>query len=116
VYNYTLAMTPQIVKNVGTYQYSHCYTDNTKDRTLPTYFNTNSTGQTAEQCIGLCSSRGLQIAGLEYGAECWCANSINPNATVVSDAYCSTKICSGNSRELCGAGGYMLLYTNTTSS
>jgi WSC domain len=57
-----------------------------------------------------------QYAGVEYGRECWCGNSLNfngnPGATPgqnVSDSQCNFE-CPGNSSEFCGAGVRLNLY------
>ena len=55
-------------------------------------------------------------AGVEYGRECWCGNTLNvagnsgstPSKNV-TDSQCSFT-CPGNSTEYCGAGSKLNLY------
>lgn len=73
---------------------------------------------TIPKCLSRCSA--YKYAGVEYGRECWCGNTVNFNGTVkegsggtvgknVSNSECSFK-CPGNSSEFCGAGSRLSLY------
>jgi hypothetical protein len=109
VYNYTLYVPTIIVPSVGTYQFQGCYSEGTGTRALAGYTFTNSTGMTVELCVGTCKSKGYSFAGAEYAKECYCGNSIAPSAVKKPDSDCN-KLCSGNSREYCGAGSRLVVY------
>ena len=74
----------------------------------------SSTNMTVGRCLGECWM--YKYAGLEYGQECWCGNTLNfagnsgatPGANV-SESQCN-KVCGGNSSEYCGAGVRLTLY------
>lgn len=69
---------------------------------------------TIDRCLSQCSQ--YKYAGVEYGRECWCGDTINFNGTLapipgknVSDTECSYT-CPGNSSQFCGAGNRINLY------
>lgn len=69
---------------------------------------------TIEKCLSRCWN--YKYAGVEYGQECWCGNSLNtvgdagatPSSNL-TDSKCGFK-CPGNASEFCGAGGALNLY------
>ncbi|RFU79755.1 glyoxal oxidase [Trichoderma arundinaceum] len=66
-----------------------CYFDSTDARALPSQASVNG-GVTIEGCKAACSAQGLKFAGVEYGVECWCGNSISNGQT---SANPTTVIC-----------------------
>jgi len=54
---------------------------------------------TVESCSILCGFDDYVFFGVEAGSECWCADTINPNATPT--AVCNAP-CAGNPQETCG--------------
>ena len=61
---------------------------------------------TQETCVGTCSTRGYRYAGVEFGKECYCANTLNSVANGGKSAQagegdCSMS-CSGDDGEFCG--------------
>jgi hypothetical protein len=67
---------------------------------------------TGDACAALARAQNLKYFGLEYGGECWAANSINPIASQVSDAQCNT-LCKGDSTSICGGFGAISAFENT---
>ena len=112
-----------IVPSIGRYKYIGCYQETSNDpaaggiRALsngtlvwyycsgqaqsanPQCFQHQSTTMSVESCISLCGNS--KYAGLEYGNECWCAPTLNPQSMKQSDSNC-TFICSGDQSEICG--------------
>ncbi|PVH86433.1 WSC-domain-containing protein [Cadophora sp. DSE1049] len=96
------------------FTYYSCVSEPSAGRLLPTQVENNATAMTISKCLSKCWN--YQYAGVEYGQECWCGNSLNtagnagatPSANL-TDSKCSFK-CPGNSSEFCGAGGAMNLY------
>lgn len=82
------------------YSYLGCYTEGTGVRALGSYNSINYTSMTVETCAELCTSQ-YTLFGLEYGGECWCANSFGTGSTLAPPADCSFP-CAGNATELCG--------------
>ena len=98
-----------VSKTLG-WAYMGCGTD--------TYGNPALTGpvqdtqtMTVEMCIGLCGGKGYSIAGLEYGSQCFCGNSVPARAMPIPGSVgACTERCKGNSSEICGNGNALSLY------
>ena len=50
-----------------------CVFDDVNNRILYDYFETNEE-MTVAMCLGICSSKGFDYAGLEWQCECHCGN------------------------------------------
>jgi hypothetical protein len=96
------------------FSYYNCVSEPSSGRLFSSIIENNGTAMTIEKCLTDCYM--YTYAGVEYGRECWCGNTLNlvgdtgavPGANV-SDSQCSFT-CPGNSSEFCGAGGTMSLY------
>ncbi|CAG8958428.1 hypothetical protein HYFRA_00011105 [Hymenoscyphus fraxineus] len=84
-----------------------CYTDN-GDRTLAGA-NSAAATMTVESCIAFCIGRNFAYAGVEYGSECYCGNTIAASATQATAGDCNMP-CAGNSTETCGGGNRVNVY------
>ena len=117
VYNLTTFVPPTAVKAVGSYVLQGCYHEATNSRLLsgPTY--TNSTGMTVESCVSYCTAASptQAYAGVEYGEECYCGSSL-PSAAETADMGSCNMLCTGNSKEFCGAGDLLNIYHNEPNS
>ncbi|KAF9484188.1 hypothetical protein BDN70DRAFT_181683 [Pholiota conissans] len=89
------------------WSYQGCYTDS-ETRTLTGLYVSDS-AQTVEKCQARCQAGGYLYAGVEYGVECFCSNTILSTASKVAESDCSMT-CGGNSGEKCGAGYRLSLY------
>lgn len=67
---------------------------------------------TNELCISACQSRGYSLAGLEFGQECWCGNSLAATSTMAPMADCMGLHCVGNVSEFCAMGKRLLVYSS----
>ncbi|PWW73981.1 WSC-domain-containing protein [Tuber magnatum] len=85
--------------------FSGCYTEATTGRALSVL--TASDTMTVNTCLGVCSA--YEYAGLEYGSECWCGNTLASGAAPAPLTECRMK-CAGNATEYCGAGQRLSLY------
>jgi hypothetical protein len=77
---------------------------------LPSQIENNGTYMTIEKCLSDCWM--YQYAGVEYGRECWCGNTLNTGGSTslnVSDSNCGFT-CPGNNSEFCGSGSHLSLY------
>ncbi|KAF3037548.1 hypothetical protein E8E11_001641 [Didymella keratinophila] len=85
-----------------------CYTDSIGERTLE--FPANVEGvNSAGRCAAACQQAGYKYAGLEYGQECYCGNSLRcPSAPTVASAC--NMVCNGNATEVCGGPNAMNVY------
>lgn len=95
----------------GNMKYQGCWTDDYRDlRALGSLAYDNSSN-TVELCTAACSSQGFNMAGLEYGSQCWCGNSISAYSANTADVGCSQK-CSGNDKQKCGYSGRLSVYSS----
>ncbi|KAJ7437861.1 hypothetical protein B0H11DRAFT_2359542 [Mycena galericulata] len=69
-------------------------------------------GVTVESCTSACKANGFGVAGLEYGLECWCSNSL-PTSSSSSDNDCHTA-CAANTTEFCGGLSKLSVYEDST--
>ena len=77
----------------------------------------DSQSMTVETCINLCSSKGHSIAGLEYGSQCMCGDSLPARASPTPNVIgACTEKCKGNSKEICGNANALSLYTKCGST
>ena len=94
--------------------YYGCYVDGVNGRILQNQQPDNTAGNTIESCVALCAGQGYSIAGTEYSVQCFCGNAIyNGGALAAQQSDCNSA-CSGNSNEMCGAGGRLSVYSMGT--
>ena len=117
VYNNTAFVAPKIVQSVvastgamATYKYQGCFTELTNARALSAYAVTSTTLMTAEYCVAACSGKGYAYAGLEYGSQCFCGNTLATGSSNVADWQCQVMLCPGNKGEYCSAGSRLMVY------
>lgn len=73
-----------------------------------------SDNMTRGGCVSFCASKGLPLAGVEYGRECYCDSQLRngaTNQTLLPDSNCGSQ-CSGNTYENCGGGRTLDLFVN----
>ncbi|GKT41139.1 WSC domain-containing protein [Colletotrichum spaethianum] len=107
---------PVISPGNENFTYYGCFSEPEVGRLLPTQI-INQVNMTIDMCLSACYDKNY--AGVEYGRECWCGNSLNLGgadeskpAANVTGTECSFT-CPGNSTEFCGAGVRLSLYILT---
>ncbi|OLN86890.1 putative fungistatic metabolite [Colletotrichum chlorophyti] len=107
---------PSIYPGNENFTYYGCFSEPQVGRLLPTQV-LNEGNMTIDRCLGACYDKNY--AGVEYGRECWCGNSLNlggegdtTRAANVTGTDCSFT-CPGNSTQYCGAGVRISLYILT---
>ena len=70
---------------------------------------------TVERCIGNCTALNYGVAGIEYSYQCFCGNYLQNGATTAPQSECNMA-CAGNSKEFCGAGDRLSVYSNSTAN
>ncbi|KAI1827931.1 heme peroxidase [Xylaria intraflava] len=97
---------------VGNYTWYGCRTEATGVRALTGGSLVNST-VSLEVCAAFCS--GFKYFGTEYGDECYCGNAFSEGSVAAASSDCSMA-CSGNAKELCGAGNRLSVYALTPTT
>lgn len=91
--------------------YLGCYVDALTPRTLPFGAPAINSGMTVEGCEQECAAASYTFAGVEYGNECWCGNTMPPTSAPSTDCNMA---CKGNSAEVCGAGARFNVYQKSS--
>jgi hypothetical protein len=92
--------------------YDGCWVDS-PSRALE-YQQPDNQNLTVESCVAICITLNYHVAGLEYGAQCFCDDVIESGGTLaISPADCNMP-CSGNATEICGASNRLSVYSNGT--
>lgn len=92
------------------FQYVGCYTDHLDNRlfTEVTYMDGTLS---STNCVSYCKRNQYVYAGLEWGRDCRCGNSLKDRKTYpkLSEGRCSMS-CPGNPTEKCGEFSVMSVY------
>ncbi|WVQ80219.1 hypothetical protein IAT38_002324 [Cryptococcus sp. DSM 104549] len=72
---------------------------------------TSGSAMTIESCTATCLSYGFQVAGVEYGNECYCGTTDDLDGALVS-GQCYMP-CAGDSTEICGGPNAINVFINT---
>ena len=91
------------------WSYLGCAIDDVNARTLPP----GGAGDSIETCIKSCS--GFTYAGIEYGGQCYCGNTVASNRMPIAGVLGNCNMpCNNNSTEICGGPNALSLYTKCT--
>jgi hypothetical protein len=96
---------PEVV--VPSFTYVGCFDDSGARVFNQRYSSEHS--MTHDYCFQTCTLAGFTYAGLEWGKECWCGNSVLRIAHQLLDGACSQP-CSGDASETCGNAVTLQLY------
>ena len=104
---------PITVQNGVGFSFLGCYSDSVNSRALSGLANPGAASQNnVEQCASGCI--GFTYFGVEYGAECYCGNTIGAGSNVVAgstpDVTGCNMVCSGNATEYCGGPNRLNVY------
>ncbi|KAK0382121.1 WSC domain-containing protein [Colletotrichum limetticola] len=102
---------PKPAPEVTGWEYLGCFKDSAV-RTLdgdPSIFFTGSMSN--EKCIAHCGSMGFQLAGTEYGKECWCGTAFQL-AVRIPEEQCN-EVCDGKSTDICGGDWAVTVYSRS---
>lgn len=109
---------PVIFHGSKNYTYYGCLAEPSAGKLMDQQVYNNDTTMTPQVCLSHCQQ--YKYAGVEYGQECWCGDTLNlagwTDATPgknVSSSECNM-VCPGNSTEYCGAGSRLQLYVRKT--
>ena len=72
---------------------------------------------TPETCMSTCAGKGFSMAGVEFGQECYCGNTLaNGLGQPLSDDSQCNMPCAGDNSEQCGGNWVMNLFKSQTSA
>jgi len=111
LFHSTAMVGPQTNPGVNGFVHMGCYSEGTTGRALT--YGVSGTAipasqMTVDRCTAACLAANFLLAGVEYGGECFCGNSISNGGAPA--AGCNM-LCNGNSSEYCGAGNRLNVYT-----
>lgn len=89
-----------------------CVTEPSESRALDRVLSTDL--MTTNKCLVICSYGNFQWAGLEYGSECWCGNSLAAGVQPTNQS-CSMP-CSGDATDTCGGPLTLNLFSRNQTS
>ncbi|NWI37053.1 WSCD1 protein, partial [Picathartes gymnocephalus] len=99
------AMKPT-AEHKGTYM--GCFTHDSRERTLKGAVFYDLRKMTVAHCQEACAERAYSYAGLAYGAECYCGNTLPAAAAAPGD--CSSR-CKGEKGSVCGGLDRLSVYS-----
>ncbi|KAI4602761.1 hypothetical protein KJ359_007979 [Pestalotiopsis sp. 9143b] len=89
-----------------------CWQDGPNGRIIPTYQDPDNQMLTPQSCAQTCFSKGYNVSGTEYYAQCFCGNAIyNGGKASPDQTKCNTP-CSGDGKLMCGGAGYLSIISN----
>jgi hypothetical protein len=92
-----------------------CYTDSIHPRALSGINLANiGTKITSSGCAAYCDKRGYNIAGTEYGGQCFCGQSLH-QSTKAADSICNMP-CAGDATQICGGSAALNIFSNGGTS
>lgn len=97
-----------LTSNKG-FKYLGCGKDNALTRTLNEELLTG-TDMTVDKCIDFCKGKKKSYAGLEFGSQCYCANSLPTDRAPGQGANNCLMKCGGDVNQVCGGADAISLY------
>ncbi|TFK36071.1 glycosyl hydrolase family 71-domain-containing protein [Crucibulum laeve] len=98
------------------FSYYGCVAEGTTgSRRALTSASFSQSNMTPQVCQTLCA--GYQYAGVEYGSECYCGNTLTNNGAtgaVIPASNCASS-CSGDASQVCGGGWIMSVYSKAAA-
>ncbi|WVW85518.1 hypothetical protein I302_107556 [Kwoniella bestiolae CBS 10118] len=107
----TSATTATVTERDSAATYYGCYQDSSSSR-LMNSASTESSSMTPSVCQTFCSSKGYSLAGVSYGKQCFCGNSVDQTKKQSSESGCSYA-CTGDKNQKCGGFWYLNIYSSS---
>ena len=95
---------PTIGQAVNGWIYRGCGSELASGRAMTGATYTDSSNMTNSACQHFCAAKGFQLAGTEFGTQCFCDSTLSLATLFSLNQSCSSAsmICAGNSSEICG--------------
>ncbi|KXX74964.1 putative fungistatic metabolite [Madurella mycetomatis] len=109
LFHTSVVVGPQPNPGVNGFFHMGCYSEGTTGRALTHVVDSIPGAElTVDLCTAACLDGDYILAGVEFGGECFCGNTIANGGSPASSG-CSM-ICNGNSSEICGGPGRLNVY------
>ncbi|KAH7097382.1 WSC-domain-containing protein [Auriculariales sp. MPI-PUGE-AT-0066] len=92
-------------RNIPGWKPVGCARDDGAQRLLPKKFTNGK--MTTKACTDYCGANSFKYAGLEWGEECWCGNTLDQSKV---GQYVCNQPCQGDDSEFCGNGQRLSVY------
>ncbi|CAG9088162.1 unnamed protein product [Plutella xylostella] len=83
-----------------------CYQDEKKLRLLSSFYGNYANTNSRPACLDICVQAGFPYAGVQYGTECFCGDTVPPSSAKIDAALCDMK-CPADAASTCG--GYFTM-------
>ncbi|KAG8776947.1 hypothetical protein FRC16_004346 [Serendipita sp. 398] len=90
-----------------------CWSDNTNGQRALDKNLGGFDDLTPAKCQSLCDAQGFNLAGVEFGRECFCGNTVFGNNRPTSASVCSIT-CSGDVGQTCGGPNGIYIYVKNS--
>lgn len=87
--------------------YLGCFQDDTKSRIFNGFVTEMRETNCPSACVNHCLRVGFNLAGLQYGNECWCGKALSDDAVHVGELQCNMSCPSHETQSVCG--GYLVM-------
>jgi hypothetical protein len=117
--NNRIPLNPTPGLTAGNWSYLGCAIEDGRIRALTGPAYADPVQMTTDSCRQYCANKEYPIAGLEYGRECWCGNTISSTSPLLPPGSCASMapmVCAGNHYEYCGAPNMIMMWNNTAHS
>jgi hypothetical protein len=94
--------------SIAGYTYAGCFKD-TRDRVLTGDIRPNLGSVSNTNCVAHCKSKGYNLAGTEYGGQCYCGDSLT-GSSQLDESECDLA-CEDDKAQVCGGGWALSLYS-----
>jgi hypothetical protein len=98
------------------WSYYGCYLDfGQRAMTGIEFVNIGQHAVTNTNCVAYCSENGYSLAGTEYGGQCFCANSLSSESSLLDGSKCDMP-CEGDATQTCGGSWALSVYSKSLSN
>lgn len=95
---------------VAGFQFAGCFKDS-DERALSDIVRPDIGKVSNEKCVSHCKEAGFQLAGTEYGGECYCGNEL-VGSKQLNDTDCATP-CTDDPADVCGGDWALSVYSES---
>lgn len=106
---------PSMQTYAGNMTYQGCWSDMASVPAMRLRLYDDSTIASVDACTQACSDKGYRMAGLEYGTQCFCDNTLDSSSLPALDTGC-TFPCGANANQVCGDYSRLSVYASGSAA